>query len=571
MQLMDGSPTVEQFNTRWGQLKSERQTWFAHWQEITTYLLPRNGRYFLQDRNRGQRRHNAIFDSTATRANGALAAGLMAGMTSPARPWFRLATPDPELMRYQPVRVWLDDTTKMIMRVFAKGNTYRALSSIYKELGAFGTAANVLFDDYEDVIRHYTLTAGEYAIAQNWKGQVCTLYREFQKTVAEVVKEFGYENCSAHVKNLYDTSQLDQWVTIVHAIEPREDRDHNKRDSKNMPFRSVYFESGQQNTKTVLRESGFKSFPALVPRWDLAGGDIYGNGPGMEALGDIKQLQQEQLRKGQAIDYMTKPPLQMPASMKSREIDALPGGISYIENTQTAGTRNLFQVQLDLGHLLNDIQDVRSRIDQCFFKDLFLMIAQADNNRMTATEVAERQNEKMLMLGPVLERMDDELLTPMVDAAFARLIETNALPPPPPELHGQELRVEFVSMLAQAQRAIASNATDRFVSSIGAVAQFKPEVLDKFDADAWADEMSDILGVNPALIIGGKEVAIVRQQRAAQQQAMQRSALVNQQADTAAKLAQVPTQGGGSTAASDIINQFSGYSGAGAAGAPLAM
>jgi len=543
---------------RWGALKNERASWLYHWAEITNYLTPRNGRYFPQDRNRGMRRHNAIFDSTGTKALNTLAAGMMAGMTSPARPWFRLTLADQDLMRYQPVKVWTDEVTKTVLRIFHKGNTYRALHGLYKELGAFGTAATTLLDDHTDVVRHYSLTAGEFCLAQNWRGTVCTMYREFQKTVGEVVKEFGLENCSQTVKGMYGSGNLDAWVTVIHAVEPREDRDTTRMDAKNMPFKSVYFELGGDKD-TVLRESGYQRFPVLAPRWDLQGGDIYGNSPGMEALGDVKQLQQQQLRKGQAIDYMTKPPLQLPSGMKNREIDALPGGISYLDNTNSSGTRNLFQVQLNLRELLEDIQDVRGRVNSCFYSDLFMMIANSANSRMTATEVAERQEEKLLMLGPVLERLSDELLSPLVDTAFSRGLEAGVFPPPPPELHGKEISIEFVSMLAQAQRAININATDRFVSSIGAVAQFKPDVLDKFDADQWADIASDVLGVDPSMIVGGDKVAIVRKQRADSAAQAQRSAIMNQQADTAAKLAKVPTQSGASTAASDMINQFSGY------------
>ncbi|NDF13532.1 MAG: phage head-tail adapter protein, partial [Proteobacteria bacterium] len=275
-----------QYLIRWGHLKTERATWYSHWKEISDYLLPRNGRFFVQDRNRGQRRHNAIYDSTGTKALRVLAAGMMAGMTSPARPWFKLGTADPDLAKYAPVKVWLNDVTKMMLHIFAKSNTYRALHSIYEELGAFGTAASVVMDDYNDVIRHYPLTIGEYAIAQNFRGEVTTLYREFDKTVHELVTEFGYKNCSNTVQNLWDRGSLDSWVTIVHAIEPREDRDISKKDAKNKAFKSVYFELGAPYNK-ILRESGFDQFPALCPRWAIAGGDIYGHSPAMEALGDI--------------------------------------------------------------------------------------------------------------------------------------------------------------------------------------------------------------------------------------------------------------------------------------------
>ena len=544
--------------TRWGQLKNERQSWFYHWAEITQYLLPRNGRYFVQDRNRGFRRHNNIFDNTGTKALNTLAAGMMSGMTSPARPWFRLGTSDPDLMKSMPVKVWMDQVTKTILDIFEKGNTYRSLHAIYKELGAFGTASTLVMDDHQDVMRHYTLTAGEYCIAQNWRGDTCTLYREFQKTVGELVKEFGRENCSQTVKSMYDRGSLDGWVTVVQAIEPREDRDPTRKDALNMAWRSIYYEIGGDPNKP-LRESGFKYFPALCPRWDVAGGDIYGNSPGMEALGDVKQLQQEQLRKSQGIDFMTKPPLQLPTSMKNREVDALPGGISYLDNTGQPATRNLFQVQLDLNHLLADIQDVRERINSSFYADLFLMLANSTMPNMTATEVAERHEEKLLMLGPVLERLNNELLSPLVEMAFTRAMEAKIVPPPPPELQGQDLNVEFVSMLAQAQRAVGTNSIDKFVMSLGTVAQMKPEVLDNFDPDSYAEIYSDMLGVDPSILVASDKVALVRKQRAQAQQAQQQAAMNAQRAQTAQTLSQTPTQNGSSNALNDVMGNLTGY------------
>lgn len=549
----------QQTLTRLGQLKTERATWFLHWQEITAYLLPRNGRYFLQDHNKGWRRHNAIYDNTGTRALKTLAAGLMGGLTSPARPWFRLGVRDHDLAQNHAVKQWLADCTRIMLDVFARSNTYRALHQMYLELGAFGTAANIVLEDYNRVIHHYPLTVGEYCVAQDWQGKVCTVYREFERTVAEVVKEFGIENVSPAVRSMYERGTLDKWIPIVHAIEPRADRDPRKRDAKNMPWKSCYYELGGDPGK-YLRESGYKEFPALVPRWDVAGGDVYGNSPGMEALGDVKQLQQEQLRKSQGIDYMTNPPLQVPASLKNREVERLPGGITYYDaNASTQGIKSMFEVRLDLNHLLMDIQDVRERVRGAFYADLFLMLANATDTRMTATEVAERHEEKMLMLGPVLERLHDELLDPLVNRTFTRMIEANLVPPAPPELQGQELSVELISMLAQAQRAVATNSVDRFVGNLGAIAQFKPDVLDKFNSDQWADRYSDMLGIDPELIVPGEQVAMVRQQRAQQQQAMVQAQVAEQQASAAQKLATAPTRNGESTALDDVISQFSGY------------
>ena len=541
--------------TRWGMLKSERASWFGHYKEISDYLLPRSGRFFVQDRDKGQRRHNNIYDSTGTRALRVLGAGLMGGATSPARPWFRLGTEDKALMQSEAVKIWLNDVTRLMFGVFQKSNTYRTLHHMYEELGAFGTAATVVMDDYSKVIHHYPLTTGEFCIAQNYRGEITTLYREFQKTVGEMVAEFGYDKCSLTVRNLYTRGSLDTWITIIHAIEPRTDRDPRKVDALNMAWKSIYFEQGASEGK-VLSESGFKQFPALVPRWATAGGDIYGNSPGMESLGDIKQLQHEQLRKAQGIDYMTKPPLQVPTSMKNRDVETLPGGISFVDTaTPHGGIRTAFEVRLDLSHLLGDIQDVRGRIKETFYTDLFLMLANQTDSRMTATEVAERHEEKLLMLGPVLERLHNELLDPLINMTFDRMVRAGVLPPAPPELHGMNINVEYVSMLAQAQRAVATNGIDRFVGNLGQVAQFKPDVLDKFDSDKWAEEYSDMLGVDPSLIVADDKVAIIRQQRAQAQQAAQQAAAHNQAADTAQKLGSVNT--GGKNAATDIMSMFS--------------
>jgi hypothetical protein len=157
-QSYPSAPTRDKLFTRWGQLKSERASWLSHWQEITTYLLPRNGRYFRQDRDKGWRRHNNIYDNTGTRALRTLGAGMMAGATSPARQWFRLATADPELNSYQPVKLWLDDVTRRMQLVFQKSNTYRALHTMYEELGAFGTATSIVLPDFKNVIHHYPVT-----------------------------------------------------------------------------------------------------------------------------------------------------------------------------------------------------------------------------------------------------------------------------------------------------------------------------------------------------------------------------------------------------------------------------
>ena len=187
------------------------------------------------------------------------------------------------------------------------------------------------------------------------------------------------------------------------------------------------------------------------------------------------------------------------------------------------------------------------------------MLANATATRMTATEVAERHEEKLLMLGPVLERLHNELLDPLINTTFERMVEANLVPPPPPELAGMDLQVEFVSMLAQAQRAVGTNSVDRFVGNLGAIAQMKPDVLDKFDSDAWADAYADMLGVDPKIIVANEQVAVVRQARDRAMAAQAEMAAMEQQAKVAKDLASAPTNPAQPNALMDIMGQFSGY------------
>ena len=542
---------------RWSALQTERASWITHWKELSSFILPRSGRFVVSDVNNGTRKHNNIYDSTGTRALRVLGAGLMGGATSPARPWFRLATPNKDLMKNAAVQVWLSEVSHILLDVFARSNTYRVLHTMYEELGAYGTAVAIIVDDFETGIRLIPLTAGEYCIATNFNGDVTTLYRELQITVGALVKEFGRDNCSDSVKNMYDSGNLDTWVTIIHVIEPRYDRDPNMKDQANMPWRSCYFESGTNQTK-FLRDGGMKKFRVLAPRWAVSGGDIYGNSPAMEALGDIKQLQHEQLRKAEAIDYKTKPPLQGPTSLKNYDVNRLPGGMAFVDSVgPNSGIRTQFETNLDLSHLLADIQDVRQRINETFYTDLFLMLSGQNVSRMTATEVAERHEEKLLMLGPVLERLHNELLDPLVSITFERMLEAGALPPPPEELQGADLNIDFISMLAQAQRAVSTNSVDRFVNNLGAIAAVKPAILDKFDEDAWVDKYADMLGIDPDLIVAEDQVKAIREARAEAQKKAESAAMAESASNTAKNLAQAPTNG--NNALTDVTKAFSGY------------
>lgn len=545
--LIEPRTTREYLLKEWASLD---RRWLPHRNyavDISNYVVPFASSVNTTDKDRNTREKPAlILDNSASYASDVLRSGLLAGKTSPAKPWFKLETADASLNKFKPVRQWLFHVTGLMHKIFASGNTYRALHSLYGQLGNFGTAPTLIVDDFEDVLRHHPLPVGEYRIATDERGRVNTLFREYTLTVENCMQRFG-KSCSQNVQDMYGRGDYHIDIRLLHAVKPRRNSERNLGSplAKDMAFMSVHLEMAgeiRDASEDLLRVSGFRHFPALVPRWETTRpNDPYGHGPGHRALGDIIQLQQEQMRKGQAIDYQANPPLALPPSLKNREVDTLPGGTSYIDTASGSdGSRitTLFNVNLELDHLLADIVDVRGRIDQAYYKNLFLMLASQPLSGTTATEILSREEEKVMMLGPVMNRLDNELSDPMIDITFDKMVSANLVPPPPPEMEGMELMVDYVSVLSQAQKATGILNLDRFITSLGSVAAVKPNILDKLNEDEYADAMADMLGVDPAIVMSGKEVIRIREEKQVAMEQQQATESANLNADTVSKLSQ---------------------------------
>ena len=539
---------------RWKRLEDDRSSWRSHWIEISDYLIPRRGRYLIESQNtKGRKRSTKIVDNTAGQALRTLSAGMMSGMTSPARPWFRLQTPDPALMEGAGVKDWLGQVERSLRTTLTRSNFYNTASTMYTELGAFGTAALYRRRHPTDVVSYRPFTAGEYVIAENEYGEVDTLGREFTMSISQIVEQFvirrdgseDWSNVSKAVKRLWDSKNYDERIEIIHLIQPRrlEDRDLTRPlDPKNKAFMDVYMEKGADGDK-LLQEGGFDRFPAYCPRWDVLGGDVYGVSPGMEYLGDIKQLQHEQKRKAQAIDKMVNPPMVGSLSLKGKPSTVLPGGTTYVDPQQgTQGFQPAYLVQPRINEMMLDIQEVQNRIQRGFYADLFAMMINSDRRMMTATEVAERHEEKLVLLGPVLQRLNTEFLDPLIEDAFMFSLEAGILPPPPPILEGVDLEVKYISLLAQAQEAVAAASIERTFAFAGNLSAAFPEIVDNLNADEAIRNYGEILGTSPQILRDADEVAAMREARREAQAAEQQAAQLMQGAQAAKVLSEADTQ-----------------------------
>ncbi len=516
------------YRTRFESLKSERSDIQSYWQELSDNIAGHKGRYLVSDQNKAKR-NRKILNNTGKLALRTLASGMMAGITSPARPWFKLATPSHDLMDDEEVKTWLHDVEIRMREVFNQSNVYNVLHTTYAELGCFGTAAMGVYEDFDNVIRAVPYTVGSYALGQNGKGVVDTFYREYQITVQACIDEYGEDNCSDATRQNWKRGNTEAKVDILHVIEPNRFRVMDSKLAKNKKWSSIYMESRQTHLGKFLRESGMDMFQLLAPRWDITGEDTYGGScPGMDALGDVKALQLHEKRKSQAIDKLVDPPLQAPISMQNQMQGGgfLPGEIEYVADMSGGGIKPIYDFRPDISALGADIREDENRVKRAFYEDLFLMLANSDRRQITAREIEEKHEEKLLMLGPVLERLHNELLNPLIKITFGTLSQAGVLPPPPEQLLDTEIKVEYISVLAQAQRQTAIAGIERVAGYISNMAQIWPEVRHKFNPLQSVDEYADAIGVSPHIIHDDDSVkqAMQQEQRATQQQQMAQEA-----------------------------------------------
>jgi len=530
-------------NKRFNSLQSEYKKFESAFQTLSTYLNPTRGKFVTQKTKGQMIDHKTLLDDHATNSIKILASGMQSGMTSPSRPWCRLNIADKERNKVPAVRVWLDDTTEKMLDVCANSNTYDVFYSMYEELGQFATSCSIILEDYDSVIRLRNFTAGEYYLGTDSRGIVNSFAREFELKVGQCVEMFGYNNCSPVIQQHKDNNRVDVDIIIRHLIEPNTNADLSMDDNKNMLYRSVYWELSEGGDK-FLSTTGFIEFPVIAPRWDtVTSNEVYGYGPGWFAIGNVKQLQKTCLDELISKEKSYDPPM-IEDSTVSGVSNYMPGGkTKTTSNNPNTGAKPAYQINPNLESLHNSKVELKEAIDKTFFVNVFLMMVNFDKTNMTATEVAQREQENVMMMGPLLNRVNKEMLTGFLERLYAIMDRNGLFLPPPEEISGQDIKIEFISILSQAQKAIGAISIDRTLNRIQNIAAVKPEVLDVIDFDEAAREYANMEGIPAKLVIDKRVVKMVRDQRAQAQQMMTNLAAADQGANVAKNLASADMEG----------------------------
>jgi hypothetical protein len=563
------------------QLETERSSHLSDWRDCGDHYAPYRARFNLTDANRGGRKDQKIIDSTPRLAHRDARSGMSSGITSPARPWFHLITGDDTLDENPMVKDWCYAASERMAKMFLRSDLYTALPIVYGDLLAFGTSAMLVEEDMETTLRFTVLPIGSYCIANDKKGRVRTFYRTLRMTVRQVVDTFcppdpntgerDFTNVSIAVTALWENGNTEAWVDISHFILANDDYDPRNLHARYKKYRSIYYERGTQSNSATnyitpddegkfLRLSGYDWFPVLVARWEVTGEDAWASDwPGLTALGDARQLQRGEKKGNNAIDKMADPPLQAPTSMKTQKVSLISGDITYFDETSDKkGIKPLHEVNFRITELEQKQEQVRNRLKRAFFVDLFLMISEDERQQpATATEIAEKKEEKLVALGPMLSMFNQNFLSMLINISGKVMAERDELPPIPRVLKGRPLQIEFISILADALRAAGLASIERYAGFVKGIfeATQDPSDLDSTNRDKMIGVYGDRVSLPPGIVRSDDEIAALRQQRQQQQQQQQKAAQAEQMAGAAKDLASAKTGDQQPNALTDLINQ----------------
>jgi hypothetical protein len=523
-------------------LRDARLSWLQHWAKLAEAILPRRYHWLISPTTSatGQAINQSIIDPTASQAVRICTAGMRSGLMSSSRPWFKIKA---GVRNYQPDRaaqIWFEEVESLIYMIMAGSNFYTAGTQMFEDLIVFGTAPMLIYEDRDDIIRCYVPCAGEYFLGAGSDFRVNSFYRTFKLTVLQCVQMFGLDNVGPELQAQWAEkgANIDNEVIVAHAIEPNFPlgRDGEKTNlgvvPGGFPYREYFWLWGR-NTPRPCAVKGYRSQPFITPRWATTSNDPYGRSPGMDALPDILQLHQMTLRQAEAIEKMVRPPMQADVSMKNQPSSILPGRITYVTDLNK-GMKPIYEVQPRIMEMSALIEKIEARVQKWFYNDLFLMLDNLEGVQpRNELEISERRGEKLLVLGPVVEQVENELAAG-IRRIYAIMGRRGLIPPKPESLQQVPLDIEIMSMIALAQRASETATMERVVA---VAAQMSPNFpgqnpLDNIDPDRYIREYADKVSFPSKVFFAEEQVA---EKRAQMQKAMEQQ---QNKADAATALTQ---------------------------------
>lgn len=501
--MINPKEIVERYNRN----DADKSTLKTHLQEIADYMAPNVQNINNPGLTPGGKRMSKIYDGTAIRALRVFANGLYGNLTPLSTPWFALTCKNKSVAESPNVMFWLSDTTERMRNAINASNAPLALHEIYFSEGWAGTGIMFITTGKRYTLHCETFSVGNACITEDAERIVDGLYRLEKFTARQCVQMWG-DKCSQEIVKAYQGTQESKEFEIIHAVFPRNDYDWRKKNAENMPYASVYIE---RNTQKLLSEGGFQEFPYAVPRWEKTSGEVYGRSPAMDALPDVKMLNQMCYDNMRGIQKSIDPPILASKESALSSTNTKPGGVIYHKSGEvptTLDSHGQFNIALEVE------EQRRNAVKEAFYNDLFQLLAQDQTNDRTAYEISKRLEENLAILGPALGRQQTELFDPFLSRVFAIMLRNGQLLPIPQELAGQGLSIDYVGRLALAMKAQETQAAGQTLGFIGQFAEARPDILDNFDFDEIAQGTAQRTGMPIKYLLPPEKRDAIRQARA---------------------------------------------------------
>ena len=515
---------------KFDKVKAGRVNWEDRWRDVGKYVMPRKDNVWDSlIVPGGEEKRVRLYDSSAEHFNVLLASALSTMLINPTRQWYQLTTDDPVLNNNNEVREWLQKTAKAGQQILNNTNFHTQAHEMFLDLGGFGTAPLRMEEDDETVLRFKSEPIYELWVQENHKGEVDGIYKKFKMTVRQAKQRYGEDIFDANERMSIAQDETKE-LHFLKVVLPSKEVEGSKT-SKAFVSLELLCENGRER---ILKEGGFNEFPYAVPRWNKTSYEMYGRSPSLTAMPDIKMINAMMQDTIRAAQKATTPPMMIPDDMMGSPVNTTPGGL----NPYRAGTSDrIFPLETgsrpDIG--LEFMRDIRERIKAVYFIDQLQL---REGPQMTATEVNQRVDESLRLLGPVLARLHSEFLNPVIKRLTAVMKRKKLLPSLPAILEDVEIEVIYNSQIAGAQKLAEANNFNRFVGSIAPLIQINPGVIDNFDLDKASLELARLHGVNEEILRDQTETDALREQRQQTQEQEQEMLNQAQQAETLNELSQ---------------------------------
>ena len=497
-------------------MRSERTTYESAWQDIRRLVRP-NTVDFQGSQSPGDVRTVRMYDGTAMQANNDLANAVHTFIVNPAERNFGIkVTGDRELNRDPAVIAWCDQVSDIIGSEYLDDRTRftASIQECFLDL-AFGNL--ILNQEWDSDSGHLSFKACPLSYTffeEDHNGVVNKLARQCDMTLRQILGDWPETHWDGMDKEPYDRK-----FCVIHIVQPRaeSERLYGRQDGPNMPFSSCWVMKEKQ---MKLDEGGYISFPYHVGRWSKSDEEMYGRGPAINCLPEIRMLQRMEWTIIRAWEKAVDPPLVMPSDGFLTPFKTAAGSINYVDPSY--GKDDVVRSLRHEGDLVGaetKTDQKRDFVRQCFYAEWVKLAPKKE--RQTAYEISELVEQQLRMMAPMLGRLQGELYVPCIQRSFQLLQRAGMIPPAPPQMRGRTIEVDYVSAAARAQAATRIVGYGRLIQNLATMQPFAPDVMDSLNTDEIAQDMAMVLGVPARGLRPPEDISELRNARAEQQQAQQ--------------------------------------------------